>query len=257
MLNKTYILLLGVLTALSITTHVNAADCPLLKLQQMRSSGTDVSGSHCPNKEDLSVDSVLSVAPGARFWLESSVNNPADIAFQLICQNKSSHSITLKVAQASQPWLQADASLKCSPWQSNRLACSEANGDANALMCALSAKKTSHDVGLAPGTANVVALDTRTSSVTVRGIGSHKNVDPALEPWMAMLKSEIDLCRAVSDSDQPITLSWELKANGQVKGAVVKNTGVDSKFAACSLDALHNFSFPKIDKDTYHVTSAF
>ncbi len=256
MLKKTYILLLGMLTALSINSHVNAADCPLLKIQQMRSSGTDVSGSHCSNKEDLSVDSVLSVAPGARFWLETAVSNPADTAYQLICQNKSTHAVTVKVAQATQPWLQADASLKCSPWQSNRLACSEANGDANALMCAISAKKTSHDVGLAPGTANVVALDTRTSSVTVRGIGSHKNVDPALEPWMTMLKSEIDLCRAVSDSEHAITLSWKLKVNGQVTGAVVKNTDVDSKFAACSLDALHNFQFPKIDKETY-VTLAF
>lgn len=245
-------LFLTILIALSGVTLAGAKECPVLRLQQARSPGTTVIGSQCTNKEELSLGAQIQMQPGARFWMES-VAGAGGAQFQLICQNNSSATLTINVAQPIMPWLQPQAPVSCTTWQTNRLSCSTPGMDNKALLCAISTKKQP------PASGNIQ----RTTSVTMRGLSDHNasgsadEDEPArMDEWLGMIKSEIDLCRMVYQTEQPITLSWKVKASGQAMDTSVKETMVDNKFAACAVDAINHFSFPTFSKDTL-VTFSF
>lgn len=252
-MRKANTIFLTFLTLVGGITVAEAAECPILRLQIERSPGTAVSGSHCANKDELSLGAQIQMQPGARFWLESTASAPGGSQFQLICQNNSSSTLNIQVAQPIMPWLQPQAPANCSTWQTNRLSCSTPGMDNKALLCAISPKKQQ------AATSNIQ----RTTSVTMRGLGEHKDADagddnePArMNEWLGLIKSEIDLCRVVYETEQPITLSWRVKASGHATDTTVKETLLDNKFAACAVDAINHFAFPPFSKDT-NVTFSF
>lgn len=237
---------------LALPPYSLAEECGLLRMQLSRSPGTDITASHCADKTELSIDSQVQMSAGGRFWLESLPSVPGGAEFQIICQNNSSKAITLKVTQAFLPWLQPQQLENCSTWLDNRLICGTNENSSKNLVCAIAPKKSRP----------LAAAMERKNAITMRGLDSHPHkpkADPEsgqMDDWLVLLKSEIDLCRIAFQSEQTLTLSWKINTSGQVSETSIKESGGNTKFADCALDAIKSFEFPALNKDT-QITFSF
>lgn len=225
-------------------TIVHADECGVLKLQINRSPGATVTHNACSEAPFLAIDAIVLLQAGSRVWLESvAASNPEKT--QIICQNKSTRAIEIKINSDVSPYINPEGLTQCTQWTNSRLECHDSNN--NDLFCA------SAQIKKLPA---VTALQQKTS-ISMRGFKSlhHKALtskDPQqeLNQWITYLKPEIDLCRKTYQVTQPITLSWKIKSSGQVTEMTLKESITDKQFADCAIDVIQNSDFPTFDHDT-------
>lgn len=229
-----------------------AAECGVLKLQKNRSQGANIVKNSCVNTDELSVEAILQIQAGARLWLESESSLQDSGNFQIICQNKSSEPFRIKVNSAILPWISSDGTAQCNSWVNDRLECNGLDTEKKALFCAIAQIKK-------PPVAQTME---RKTSITMRGLNKDKPLSDTedaqvdINQWVSYIKPEIDLCRKLFQTLQPITLSWKIKASGEVTGTTIKEPGIDNQLADCAIEVIENFSFPLFNKDT-QITFSF
>ncbi len=235
------------------TFAVQASECGVLKLQKNRSPGTAIVNNSCNESALLAEETLLQLPAESRLWLESIESSSSTENTQIICQNKSSQSVDIKVNSALSPWISPEGLAQCSQWSNGRLECHASNSDKNNLFCASASIKK-------PPT---LSKPEQKTSLSMRGLKSSiaKATTPAeqqqiLNQWINYLKPEIDLCRKIYQISQPITLSWKIKASGEITETSVKETLTDKQFADCAIEVIQNFEFPTFNKDT-QVTFSF
>jgi hypothetical protein len=226
-------LLLGLLF---IDNVVLATECGVLHLQATRNQGITINHNACNSATALAVEAILEIPAGSRLWLESPATVSDAVTFQLICQNKSSAPLKIKVKRPVSPWIEP-LGVACNAWIDNRLVCSKDHAD-TALLCVI-AEKTR------PRVAHTIQPKT---SLTMRGGFSQQSPDD-LQQWANFVKPGIDLCREILNAQQPITLTWTIKPSGQILDASVAESALDKQFAACALEAVANSHFPAVTHD--------
>ena len=224
-------------------SSLGAAECGVLKLQKSRSLGTSIAQNNCTNDSELSVESILKLPAGGRVWLESTSSLQDSERFQIICQNKSTGPLNIKISGAIYPWLRPE-NAQCKDWVNDRLECNELKSDKKALFCSIAQIKTPSSLPMG-----------RTTSLALRGL-QHKTNQNEVEQWSSYIKPEIDLCRKLFASSHPITLSWKINSSGVASAAEIKEPDIDNNLAECAIEVIENFKFPKVEKDT-QVTLSF
>lgn len=240
--------------SLALTPYLSHADeCSMLKLQTSRSTGAKVVKTSCSDANALTLESQLELGPNSRLWLEAKTDDPLFANWQLICQNKSSSSITLQISQESSPWIKPLSELNCQPWTQDRLECSNSASGAKALMCAIAHVKK----------AGQIQKVEQTTSFTVRGIKPKTkptSINPSsnreFEQWLANIKPEIDLCKKLYQNSNPVKLSWVVSATGQASETKIEEGQSDMQFGQCAKEVIENIKFPQFEKAT-QVTFTF
>lgn len=236
---KTYCLCLFLGGSLLTSSNL-LAGCAVLNLHKMRSSDTYVTNNRCSNATDLSLASVVELQAGTRVWMESPETAQNAATFQIICQNNSLLPVKIKVAQPFLPWINPLNISHCNSWVDNRLVCKQTEDQNVALLCAIAQK---------PSNNNIRAIQLKTS-LTMRSTNQATSLsEDDLRKWAEIAKPGISLCRQIVDTQEPITLSWTIKASGEVFGATLAEAVANKQFAACALEALENSDFPEVVKD--------
>lgn len=243
---------LGFLGVMLFTVNIGgvplqAAECGILKLQSNRNPGANIISNSCTSNNQLALASTLQIQAGARLWLESANDSQKSGNFHIICQNKSSEPLKIKVNSPVLPWISPENSSQCNDWANNRLECNESGSEKTALSCAIA------QINSPP----VIQTMQRKTSLAMRGLkrSTHKptNTEASqkdIDQWLSYLKPEIDLCRKVFNTNQPITLSWKIKASGDVVDTLIKESSIDNQLAECAIEVIENFDFPLFEKDT-------
>ncbi len=248
-LNQNYLSMLLVIFALALASdNLQATECGIFKIQKNRSSGTSVINNNCANANELSLQATLEIQGNTRVWLESlSAFQDADNLL-IICQNRSLQSINIQINSPLSPWINLKGAGLCDSWVNQRLECREANTNTGILFCAATQINTASE--------NETTMQRR-SSITLRGLTQNKNNtvslderQPEINKWKISLKPEIDLCRKVFQVNQPITLSWKIKAAGGATDTKIAENGIDDQFAECTTEVIENFGFPSFGNDS-------
>jgi hypothetical protein len=119
------------------STHLLAAECGVLHFQKNRSSGTEVRHNQCASNTDLGLGTELELRENARVWLESPKTKPEDSSMQIMCQNKSSSPIKIKISKPFLTWIEPVGFTQCKVWVANRLTCKYAKHLDTVLICAI------------------------------------------------------------------------------------------------------------------------
>lgn len=243
---------LVLLSLLAVAFNISASECGVLRLQRAISAGTEVVNNACNDAENLAVESVVQLATDARAWFESISHSSGAARFKVICQNLSSTPVKIKLVSSFLPWLQPDERFDCGAWTNERLECKEPAVKRPGLVCAIAAKKmfiATHEIQ-------------RNTSVVMRSKDKSARGGLLDGQEMRQLESIIDsqinpklkLCE--NWFGQGLTISWTIKADGQVANtAIVENVGSD-EFALCALKAVESHVFPAYSTDV-QVQSTF
>jgi hypothetical protein len=217
---------------------LQAANCSVLRLQTIRSSGTDIIDNACDTETDLAVGTLLELQAGTRLWLETPETNLNAASFQIICQNQSSSSLKIRIKSPFLPWIEPVDTVQCNAWINNRLVCSQDRNPKAALLCAIAQRAR-----------NLPIPDMQQkTSVTMRGVTNPTITQSpqASRQWADFAKSGIDLCRKITNAYEPVTLTWRINTTGETVSASIAATTVDQQLADCALEALKNTHFPSV-----------
>lgn len=211
------------------TEHLQASDC-FLKLQKHSSLGTTVVSNSCNIEDQLSINSQLEVEGGTRLWLESKIIHHNSGNYWLICQNRSTSTIKVKINSVILPWISLGPSSQCSN-QSERIECFENDTKKETLFCASA---------IINKKASTIEPQEERTSAEVRG---SQNIDRTainskLEPT---IKPAIDLCRKVFKAAHPISLALYFDSTNDIAEISVTNEGTEKQFEECAVEAIKNY----------------
>jgi hypothetical protein len=243
----TYFLLLAVVSG----SPVSAADCGILRLQKERSTGAEIVVNKCQDAENLGLESIVKLRSNSRVWLESISDYTNSPKFQLICLNKSSESVNIKLANAFLPWVKPEGAINCYAWINERLECKESTSDQIALICAIALKRmfvVNHEIH-------------KNASVIMRGTDLKEKRNTLTDRELAILESLIkndlnrkfSLCESLFDRD--VTIAWTIRASGQVANVSVAETADIDPFGNCAIEVIKMHAFPSFSKDIQVSTS--
>lgn len=222
---------------MSVNASVLAAECGVLHFQKNRSSKTNVHLNQCPSDTDLSLGTELELGVGARVWLESFKTNASDNNMQIMCQNKSSATVRIKIAKPYLTWIEPLGFERCSTWSVNKpLTCQTTDANVG-LKCAITPHKQ----------VAIKSQDSEGGAVIVRGGGPKKL---KVITYSSTIASDVQLCRDILGINTPFTVTATLTTNGAVVSAAVPAPELDPQFVGCALDALNTHNFPSVTVDT-------
>ncbi|MDC9729523.1 MAG: hypothetical protein PSN04_09410 [Methyloprofundus sp.] len=220
-----------------------AAECNFIRLLKNKSPGTDVLKSNCSKENTLSISNQLLIVAGGRIWMESG-ESEASLKQQLICQNRSSQSIQLKVTDLQSPWVSTENLKDCNTWVNNRLICDVAAGEKFFCMTA--------ELKIPP---QKNQKQERTTSVSMRSLAeaneskdltlSLSNEEIYIKSAIREMQAEVNLCRELYNSKMPIEIFWEVKAPNRVSDVSVL-TEENTELGSCIKDIITNYQYPEI-----------
>lgn len=219
---------------MSVNASLWAADCGVLHFQKNRSSKTNVHLNQCPSDTDLSLGTELELGVDARVWLESFKTNASDNNMQIMCQNKSSSPVKIKIAKPYLTWIEPLGFDQCNTWMNKKLTCLTTDAKIG-LKCAITARSQIADK----------RQDNEGGAVIVRGFKKLKLISNS-----AIIEPDIQLCREILNINTPFALTATLKASGEVVNAAMPALELDPQFVGCALEALNNHNFPSVTVDT-------
>lgn len=231
-------------TTLLSTEYLQASDC-FLKIQKHRSLGTTVVSNSCNIEDQLSLNSQLEVEGGTRLWLESKIIHNNSGNYWLICQNRSTSTIKVKINSFILPWISLGPSSQCSN-QNERIECFENDTKKETLFCASA---------IINKKASMTEPQEEITSVEVRGSqnNDHAAIRSQLQPT---IKPAIDLCRKVSKADYPISLTLHFDSKNDITEISVTNGIGEKQFEECAVEVVRNHNFLRGFKNT-QITLSF
>ncbi len=217
-------------------TAAMAIDCSTVQYLKNKSPGTQVLSNDCIGMQTLSIGSELELAAGARLWLKSVYN--ATTNQQLICQNRSVVPVRINIVNLTNPWIKVANVGHCQQWVNNRLNCSVANGQK--FFCVSSIIKKPRYTAAKPE---------RTTSVQMRAISISKpeNIAKAesyIDTAVHNMQAEINLCRNLLNSQEPVELIWNVKLTGEVDDVSILSEG-NYELSSCIRDVVLSYKYPK------------
>jgi hypothetical protein len=227
---------------LSILVLVNSCavnQCGVLQLQNVAKPGVAVSNNSCKGS-DLALESIVNLQADASVRLVSTSEH------HIICQNKSSFPLKIKVTSAASPWIRPEQyHIHCNDWLNGRLECNEARSDKIALICAVSEQENA--IGLHKNSTN-------TSRKMREPLPGNDDMELERLKVIEVLKNfiipKIEQCRKDYPSDQVLTLAWTIKANGVVTDtAIIPENIRDDKFVGCAVEIIEDWIFPPFQKE--------
>lgn len=215
------------LLSLLVVNSYASNPCGVLRLQKLPKPGVDIINNQCINNQ-LALASVLQLQPDASVRLESSSGDSEAPRVQIICQNKSSLPLKIKVTSASLPWIQPEQNfIVCNDWVNGRMECNKLKSAKKVLICAIPLKMRTGP----PGQATNMEIEEVNYELK-------KKVVPKIEG-----------CRKEFPSDQGLTLSWTIKSNGVVADTAISQDINKDEFVECAVDVIEGSIFPQFDND--------
>ena len=243
--------------------------CGNTKILSNKSHGVEVVFNLCPTNDEISLGTVLNVAPGSRLWLKSFASSENASGYQMICQSRASKSLRIEVSSLSLPWISPDSTHICSEWDGRKLICDDTNGEKKVFFCASAPnikpknvkkpERTASELlqkGPEPTASELVRKKPeRTTSVKLRRIpllsldeGDFNKIEV-----LKNLKTEARLCRELYGESQEIEVEWGVNVEGDVIDIASKkhNDGANPEFAGCILDVVKFHPYPKPSQTMY------
>lgn len=248
---KTNLLLINTVFILGYTGILHADECGVLRYLANKSNGVTISGNSCKTVDDIALGSEFNLMPGARLWFKSPMGVDAKLT-QGICQNRSENPIRISVTNDQLPWIKPSDLVNCSSWTNNKMNCGDSTGSPNALSCVITTLNSEP---------RPKGLEERTTSVRMRSLpmlGDHNKAEPSQsnaetnkEQIISAMQPDIDLCRAINQTDARIKLTWLVETNGRVNTVIPAadesedQNDADKPFVECLTAVIKDNSYPQ------------
>lgn len=203
----------GLLLSSLAAGNAMAAECGQAKLIEAGSASVNVSKNKCQEQSRLSLGAVLELPSGSRMWVKFDPRSGE--SFQLICQNKSSASVSVNVASATAPGIKPQGLKNCEQWVGNKLSCESSDGEKNSFFCALAGVKQKLS-SAAPGVRTSVKMRALLGKVTM----------PPAEEVIERIKPDVELCKNLYNISGKLDTSWSVSL-GAVKDLAVHSENND------------------------------
>ena len=227
--------------------------CGVVQLQKVAKPGVTVSNNKCTGS-DMALESIVYLKPDTTVRLVSSSGEPSASENQIICQNQSSFPLKIRVVSAASPWIQPEQDLiHCGNWLNGRLECNASRSDKTSLICAISEKENAIVSG-----GNLAKTPPRMRSIQPDDTDIEMELVKVDEVLKSYIIPKIEQCRKNYPSDQVLTLTWKIKANGVVTGTTLPENISENKFVDCAIEVIEDFIFPSFQTDipvTYKFSS--
>jgi len=218
--------------------------CGVLQLQKVAKPGVDVSNNICTGS-DMALDSIVHLKPDTSVRLVSSSGKPGAAGNQIICQNQSSFPLKIRIASAALPWIQPEQDLiHCGGWLNDRLECNSLRGDKTALVCAISEKENTI---ISRG--DLTKIPPRMRSLQSDNPDFEMEQQKVKDVLQSYVIPKIEQCQKNNPSDQVLTLTWKIKANGVVTGTTLPENISEDEFVDCAIEVIEDFVFPSFPKE--------
>lgn len=243
------------LSNLLLVNACAVTQCGVLQLQRVAKPGVTVSNNRCTGS-GMALESIVYLKPDSTVRLVSSSGEPSPSAseYQIICQNQSSFPLKIRVASAASPWIQPEEDLiHCGNWLNDRLECNASRSDKTSLICAISEKENAIVSG-----GNLAKTPPRMRSIQPDDTDIEMELVKVDEVLKSYIIPKIEQCRKNFPSDQVLTLTWKIKANGVVTGTTLPENISENKFVDCAIEVIEDFIFPSFQTDipvTYKFSS--
>ncbi|MGZ5051491.1 MAG: hypothetical protein ACXWF8_18565 [Methylobacter sp.] len=249
--SKKHIIFVSIILALGYGNVLRAEECGVLRYLENKSNGVAVSSNKCKSAGEIAVGSEFNLMPGARLWFKSQLSGDAKTS-QGICQNRSSKAVHIRVNSEKSPWITPIGLTRCSAWGENKINCEDSTGGQSVLSCVIAGVDTE---------ANAKGLEERTTSVRMRSLPALESSDKNdseqngqegdKERIIAALQPDADLCRAISNTDTRVKISWLVEANSRVSTVIpdIDKAGLhddaEKRFVDCLTAAIKGFAYPQ------------
>jgi len=232
---------------LSNLFFVNACaftQCGVLQLQKAVKPGVTVSNNRCTGS-DIALESIIYLQPDTSVKLVSPSGKPGAAENQIICQNQSSFPLKIRIASAALPWIQPEQDLiHCGGWLNDRLECNSLRGDKTALVCAISEKENTI---ISRG--DLTKIPPRMRSLQSDNPDFEMEQQKVKDVLQSYVIPKIEQCQKNNPSDQVLTLTWKIKANGVVTGTTLPENISEDEFVDCAIEVIEDFVFPSFPKE--------
>ena len=229
--------MIGLLASLNVI----ASECGLLELQQNRSSKVSIRGSECAGNI-LSSGATLKLAAKGRAWLKPLVHL-SPLKFNLICQNKTRHAISIEFSDQLLPWLNTAKLNNCTGWDNNILKCHGNQGEKDGLICVFSSVRKS----LKPKQIE------RTTSVKMRSLQFQSLNTSYQEVMLADIEHDLQLCKQINDEfDEEVQIHWMLEPNFSVRMVgITLYKQQDQSLANCAKSVIMSYPFTRVSETKF------
>jgi hypothetical protein len=176
--------------------------------------GVHVTQNTCGDKSRISAGSNLELSTGSRLWLKFDPSATGE-SFQLICQNKSTSSISVNLVGTDSPWIAPQGVKSCSQWGiDNKLSCHGIHGERDIFFCAIASNKTT------------LPADAPKPSTSVKLRGSLPE-PVSVEDMIKIIDPEIQLCKNLYGIKSRIEMMWTITSSGMIKDLQVNSEHKD------------------------------
>lgn len=234
------VLFFGILLGIS---DAYGSECGVLRFQQSRNPGVDISDNSCNDPEALGVGTVLQLSANSRVWLDPIAIAENASKYKIICLNESALSIKIRLANAFMPWIQPQGLIQCNEWVNRRLECNESGSDRTALICDIAKKvDPNHEIQ-------------RMASVIIRGM-QEKLINQKLPNKQAGhlqllfekdINPKFELCESLFDRE--VAIAWTIDPKGQVGNVSITTNNSEDQFARCVVKVIKSYPFSPISSD--------
>ncbi len=235
-------------------------DQPIVRILNDKSRNITAATSSCGKTDYGAHDDVFLVGQQGRLWIAAFEGQDKPVGYQVVCQNRTAVTVTLRLQNRERPWIEVIDQAECSEWSGKTLRCI-VDGQKNGFFCsATDIRSASLRTERGRKTGGVQ----KTTSFKLRGFKAKKRVQtPLLVQWITSKRlmgappqividreinrnrAIIDLCARQHNAKQPFVINWKIDGGGRSFDIAVNQVSPEDHAAAdCIVEEINGWTFP-------------